>query len=142
MVVVQEFPARPSALPDVRDFVRRQLTTTPLSDEDIRTLCERVADVLLDAAGDEREPSRCRCGSSRSTAEVDVLFAPDRSLRPRRPVSAAAVSASDRRVDGNGGSRTRPGRAGLEPRRPVPDRADGVPSFAAWFVRRAPEPRA
>ena len=41
-VVAQAFPARPAALPDVRDFVRRQLVGTPVSDDDIRTLCERT----------------------------------------------------------------------------------------------------
>ena len=50
-VVAQAFPARPAALPDVRDFVRRQLTGTPVSDDDIRIICERVAAVLLDGAG-------------------------------------------------------------------------------------------
>src|SRR5690242_7838196 len=50
-VVVREFPARPSAVPNIRDFVREELARTPLSSEDIRTIGERVADILLDAAG-------------------------------------------------------------------------------------------
>jgi len=88
-VVAQAFPARPAALPDVRDFVRRQLTDRPVSDDDIRRLCERVADVLLDAAG--------LAGSIQvslrifsDSAEVDVLFAPDKPL-PARTVVAAPV---------------------------------------------------
>lgn len=50
-LVTRTFPTRPSALPDIRDFVRRRLTHSTLSDDEVRTLCERVATVLLDAAG-------------------------------------------------------------------------------------------
>src|SRR5262249_7546424 len=48
---VQAFPARPSSLAEIRDFVRRRLAETPFSDEDLRVLGEHVADLLLDAAG-------------------------------------------------------------------------------------------
>jgi hypothetical protein len=51
VVVVRAFPARPSSLPDIRDFVRRRLSQTPFSEDDIRTLCERVRDILLEVAG-------------------------------------------------------------------------------------------
>jgi len=50
-LVTRTFPTRPSALPDIRDFVRRRLNQTTLSDDEVRTLCDRVAAVLLDAAG-------------------------------------------------------------------------------------------
>ena len=90
-VVAQAFPARPAALPDVRDFVRRQLTGTPVSDNDIRTLCERVAEVLLDGAG--------AAGSIQvslrifpEAAEVDVLFAPETPPVRIPSVPAAPVS--------------------------------------------------
>jgi Helix-turn-helix len=51
VVVTRSFPARPSAVPDIRDFVRQQLAQSPLSGDSIRALGERVADVLLEAAG-------------------------------------------------------------------------------------------
>jgi hypothetical protein len=51
VVVTRAFQARPSSVPNIRDFVRHQLAGTTLSSEHIRTLGHRVADVLLEAAG-------------------------------------------------------------------------------------------
>jgi hypothetical protein len=51
VVVSQTFPARPSSIPDIRDFVRRCLAQSPLSEEDNREVGETVAQALLDAAG-------------------------------------------------------------------------------------------
>jgi hypothetical protein len=51
VVVTRAFPARPSAVPNVRDFVCQQLAQTSLTADDVRVLDRRVADVLLDAAG-------------------------------------------------------------------------------------------
>jgi hypothetical protein len=51
VVVTRAFQARPSSVPDIRDFVRQQLAGSTLSGEHIRTLGHRVADVLLEAAG-------------------------------------------------------------------------------------------
>jgi hypothetical protein len=86
-IVAQAFPARPAALPDVRDFVRRQLTGTPVADDDIRVLCERVAEVLLDAAG-EAGTIQVSLRILPDGAEVDVLFAPE--IAPVRVPSALA----------------------------------------------------
>src|SRR5688572_5978802 len=72
-ILAQTFPARPSALPDVRDFVRRQLTSTPVSDDDLRVLCDRVAEVLLDAAG-VSGTIQVSLRIFPDSAEVDVLF--------------------------------------------------------------------
>ncbi|HEY7273165.1 MAG TPA: helix-turn-helix transcriptional regulator [Actinoplanes sp.] len=87
-IVTQLFPARPSSLPDVRDFVRRQLTTAPLSDDDVRTLCERVAQVLLDAAG---EPGTIQVSLRifPTRAEVDVLLGQSDGPAPVPPVAPA-----------------------------------------------------
>jgi hypothetical protein len=142
VVVAQAFPARPSALPDVRDFVRRQLTDTRLSDEDVRTLCERVADVLLDAAG-VSGTIQVSLRIFPESAEVDVLFSPDPSVAagpagsPRRgePPAIGTDPSTDR------GARIadhRP-RPAPEPepealRVPPPD--NGSPSFAAWLSTR------
>jgi hypothetical protein len=49
--VSQTFPARPSSIPDIRDFVRRCLAQSPLSEQDTREVGETVSRALLDAAG-------------------------------------------------------------------------------------------
>ena len=51
VVLSQTFPARPSSIPDIRDFVRRCLSQSPLSEEDTREVGETVAQALLEAAG-------------------------------------------------------------------------------------------
>jgi Helix-turn-helix len=51
VVLSQTFPARPSSIPDIRDFVRRCLAQSPLSEEDNREVGETVAQALLEAAG-------------------------------------------------------------------------------------------
>jgi hypothetical protein len=51
VVLSQTFPARPSSIPDIRDFVRRCLSQSPLSEKDNREVGETVAQALLDAAG-------------------------------------------------------------------------------------------
>jgi hypothetical protein len=51
VVVSQTFPARPSSIPDIRDFVRRCLAQSPLSEQDNREIGETVSQALLEAAG-------------------------------------------------------------------------------------------
>jgi hypothetical protein len=51
VVLSQTFAARPSSIPDVRDFVKRCLAQSPLSEEDNRAVGETVAHALLEAAG-------------------------------------------------------------------------------------------
>jgi|ERR1017187_5005285 DNA-binding transcriptional regulator YiaG len=72
VVLSQTFPARPSSLPDIRDFVRRCLAQSPLSEEDNRAVGETVSAALLEAAG----PSGAINVSFRifpDHVEVDVL---------------------------------------------------------------------
>jgi hypothetical protein len=52
VVLSQTFPARPSSIPDIRDFVRRCLHQSPLSEEDNREVGDTVAQALLEAAGE------------------------------------------------------------------------------------------
>ncbi len=85
VVVVQAFPARPSSLPDIRDFVRRHVTQPALSEATLNTLRERTTEVLLEAA----ELGRVIQVSLRifpDRAEVDVLHA---DLDDDAPVSPA-----------------------------------------------------
>jgi Helix-turn-helix len=51
VVLSQVFTARPSSIPDIRDFVRRCLAESPLTDEGNRQVGETVFRALLDAAG-------------------------------------------------------------------------------------------
>jgi hypothetical protein len=51
VVVSQTFPARPSSIPDIRDFVRNCLAQSPLSEQDTREVGETVSRALLEAAG-------------------------------------------------------------------------------------------
>lgn len=51
VVVSQTFPARPSSIPDIREFVRRCLAQSPLSEEDNKSVSDTVSQALLDAAG-------------------------------------------------------------------------------------------
>ena len=51
VVLSQTFPARPSSIPDVREFVKRCLAQSPLSEDDNRQVGETVAQALLEAAG-------------------------------------------------------------------------------------------
>jgi hypothetical protein len=51
VVLSLTFPARPSSIPDIRDFVRRCLAESPLSEEGNREVSETVFRALLAAAG-------------------------------------------------------------------------------------------
>jgi DNA-binding transcriptional regulator YiaG len=51
VVVSQSFPARPSFIPEIRDFVRRCLADSPLDEDGMREVGETVFRALLDAAG-------------------------------------------------------------------------------------------
>jgi DNA-binding XRE family transcriptional regulator len=51
VVLSQVFTARPSSIPDIRDFVRRCLAESPLTAEGTREVGDTVFRALLDAAG-------------------------------------------------------------------------------------------
>ena len=51
VVLFQVFPARPSSIPDIRDFVRRCLAESPLTEQGTREVGDTVFRALLDAAG-------------------------------------------------------------------------------------------
>jgi DNA-binding transcriptional regulator YiaG len=51
VVISQSFPARPSFIPEIRDFVRRCLADSPLDEDGMREVGETVFRALLDAAG-------------------------------------------------------------------------------------------
>ena len=125
VVLSQTFPARPSSIPDIRDFVRRCLAQSPLSEEDNRSVGETVADALLEAAG----PTGAINVSFRifpDHVEVDVLRsgAPGRHARGPGRADLAAQGPGL----GHGSRRDRPGR--------FADAHDGSDetAFADWMA--------
>ena len=101
VVLVQMFPARPSSIPDIRDFVRRCLAESPLTEEGNREVGETVFRALLDAAG----PTGSIQVAFRifpEHVEVDVLHS-DSQLQPSKAAQdgggqAAGRSGADRAV--------------------------------------------
>ena len=115
VVLSQTFPARPSSIPDVRDFVRRCLAQSPLSDEDNRQVGETVAHALLEAAGptgainvsfrifpDHVEVDVLRSGAQVGTAAgLDALAS---LLKAQAMGMEAAATGRDGSVGGQNGS--------------------------------------
>jgi Homeodomain-like domain len=115
VVLSQTFPARPSSIPDVRDFVRRCLAQSPLSDEDNRQVGETVAHALLEAAGptgainvsfrifpDHVEVDVLRSGAQVGTAAgLDALAS---LLKAQAMGMEAAATGRDTSVGGQNGS--------------------------------------
>lgn len=133
VVVSQTFPARPSSIPDIRDFIRRCLAGSPLSEEDNREVGETVSRALLEAAG----PTGAINVSFRifpDHVEVDVL----RSGVPLAPGAAGldrftSLLRADEMVPvpARGGDGARRGPApGPPDARPGADAA----SFADWMA--------
>ena len=92
VVLSQIFPARPSSIPDIRDFVRRCLAESPLTDEGTREVGETVFRALLDAAG----PTGCIQVAFRifpEHVEVDVLHSEMQLTAPIQLVPTSAAPA-------------------------------------------------
>ena len=51
VVVSKTFPARPSSIPEIREFVRKCLADSPLTESDNAEVSQTVFRALLDAAG-------------------------------------------------------------------------------------------
>ena len=110
VVLSQVFPARPSSIPDIRNFVRHCLAESPLTEEGMREVGETVFRALLDAAG--------ATGSINVAfrifpehVEVDVLHSDallDESARQRADGQSGAGQVP--------GARAQSGQAGLDAR--------------------------
>jgi hypothetical protein len=117
VVVSQTFPARPSSIPDIRDFVRRCLAQSPLSEEDNREVGETVSQALLEAAGptgainvsfrifpDHVEVDVLRSSTQLgTTAGLDALTS---LLKSREPATIAAATPSADAADTDGADGT------------------------------------
>ncbi len=140
VVLVQVFPARPSSIPDIRDFVRRCLSESPLNEEGNRQVGETVFRALLDAAG----PTGSIQVAFRifpEHVEVDVLHS-DNQIQPplmpgqNGPAGARTPAAAGGGLPGAGpgqppGAGEFPGQAGPVP---VSLGTPGNPAnFAEWM---------
>jgi DNA-binding XRE family transcriptional regulator len=123
---MQVFPARPSSIPDIRDFVRRCLAESPLNEDGNRQVSETVFRALLDAAG----PTGSIQVAFRifpEHVEVDVLRS-DRVIE-RMPGALAGAGAAGAGAAGAGSDR-----AALAAPGPVPTGQPGYPlTFADWM---------
>jgi hypothetical protein len=143
VVVSQTFPARPSSIPDIRDFVRQCLAQSPLSEEDNREVGETVSQALLDAAG----PTGAINVSFRifpDHVEVDVLRSGPAMWTPtglnsltsflRADEPAAAVRAAGGNGSGGAGSAAGAGSAVGAGSAAGGGGSDPDASFADWMA--------
>jgi Helix-turn-helix domain len=115
VVLSQTFPARPSWIPEIRDFVRRCLAESPLTEEGNREVGETVFRALLDAAG----PTGAIQVSFRifpEHVEVDVLHSND---------TVAGIPAAAPAAGAPAAPPAAPARAAAEPARQA--------TFADWM---------
>jgi len=122
VVLSQVFPARPSSIPDIRDFVRRCLAESPLTEEGTREVGETVFRALLDAAG----PTGSIQVAFRifpEHVEVDVLHSDTQITSPFQqpaPVSPPARTAVPAAPGSSGGGPAESGPAESVPAESVP----------------------
>lgn len=133
VVLSQVFPARPSSIPDIRDFVRRCLAESPLTEEGTREVSETVFRALLDAAG----PTGSIQVAFRifpEHVEVDVLHsdaAIPSPVVPGPPVSYPRTAAAGQPVRDPGRGPGRGGPRYPDPRYPDPRQAGQASTDAA-----------
>ena len=124
VVLSQTFPARPSWIPEIRDFVRRCLAESPLTEEGNREVGETVFRALLDAAG----PTGAIQVSFRifpEHVEVDVLH----SNQPPEELASRNVAVAPRAAAGAGPA-SAPGTAPAAVAKEADTRAA---TFADWM---------
>ena len=73
-VVTRVFPARPAAVPEIRDFIRQCVADASLADADNREITNAVFRAMLDAAG-QGGAIQVSCRVYPSYVEFDVLHA-------------------------------------------------------------------
>jgi Helix-turn-helix len=131
VVVSQTFPARPSSIPDIRDFVRRCLAQSPLSEEDTREVGATVSQALLEAAG----PTGAISVSFRifpDHVEVDVLRSgPQFNSAPGLDALASMLRSREPAVVPAAGDAAQPGGG---PGAPADRDQDQTASFAEWMT--------
>jgi DNA-binding XRE family transcriptional regulator len=99
VVLSKSFPARPSSIPEIRDFVRNNLADSPLSPNDNRDLQQAVAQALLEAASPDGAFIQVSFRIFPEAVEVDILRSPanaaDLPAVPLVPAADAAGASGD-----------------------------------------------
>jgi DNA-binding XRE family transcriptional regulator len=85
-VVTQTFPARPSSIPEIREFVLRYLNEAPLTTEGSQEVHRAVLQALLDAASPDGGHIQVCFRIFPDGVEVDVLRAPAAAAVGKLPV--------------------------------------------------------
>jgi hypothetical protein len=148
VVLSQVFTARPSSIPEIRDFVRRCLAESPLTEEGTREVGDTVFRALLDAAGPDGS-IQVAFRIFPEHVEVDVLHSDQVIQSPVMPgppatYNRAAAPPPGSSLAGQVPVRSLPGVMAPEPLRSVPaaDRpssprsvipGQGAPTFADWM---------
>jgi hypothetical protein len=133
VVLSQVFTARPSSIPEIRDFVRRCLAESPLTDEGTREVGETVFRALLDAAGPDGS-IQVAFRIFPEHVEVDVLHSDQiiqSPMMPGPPVTYARTDSLERPQE-----QARPEPAADRPTGPrsvIPGGGAGAPTFADWM---------
>jgi Helix-turn-helix len=134
VVLSQVFTARPSSIPDIRDFVRRCLAESPLTEEGTREVSQTVFRALLDAAGPDGSiqvafrifPEHVEVDVLHSDQAIQSPVAPGPPMTYARPASLPPLPPEPPHA---APSQERPGKAAAASRG-GPARA---PTFADWM---------
>ena len=129
VVLSQVFTARPSSIPDIRDFVRRCLAESPLTEEGTREVGETVFRALLDAAGPDGS-IQVAFRIFPEHVEVDVLHSDQviqSPVMPGPPTSYGRTGAPEPSGMVPPGFPP-PGLGSAPPPQPAPDRPDRLQS--------------
>lgn len=150
VVLLQVFPARPSSIPDIRDFVRRCLAESPLTEEGSREVGETVFRALLDAAGPTGSiqiafrvfPEHVEVDVLHSNDQVQLLSGAPRGARPGMAADRTDVTRAGTTRRGEGGPAAddsvvagdaEPGRASSVPASIPVGQAGHSATFADWM---------
>jgi DNA-binding XRE family transcriptional regulator len=142
VVLSQVFPARPSSIPDIRDFVRRCLAESPLTDEGNREVGDTVFRALLDAAGPTGSiqvafrifPEHVEVDVLHSDSQIQAGLLPN-GVNPAAATVRSGPAAPDAAMAwGAGAGPAAPGSAAPAPAEPVALGQPGQPAtFAEWM---------
>jgi len=139
VVLSQVFTARPSSIPEIRDFVRRCLAESPLTEEGTRQVGDTVFRALLDAAGPDGS-IQVAFRIFPEHVEVDVLHSDQiiqSPVSPGPPLTYSRQAASDRVAEPPQlravPQTERPGAAAAAPQPANGGRGNGPQTFADWM---------
>jgi DNA-binding XRE family transcriptional regulator len=141
VVISQSFPARPSFIPEIRDFVRKCLADSPLDEDGVREVGETVFRALLDAAGPTGSvqvafrifPEHVEVDVLHSDSQIDgtgpampmQMTPPQAASPPRMPARPPVLAGATGQADGPDGRAAAAGEAAHAEKH--------TSSFAEWM---------